>query len=123
MIKGGKYIPYISIIQPLIRGVITTLIQRYIIRVRRARASHRLNRTSIDISTSAPELEYAVIFPEQTIEGVTYIETMSKLFNLLSNVTLNMILAPVTEPEPPKLTEIVASFVTGVVLIAVGLSP
>ena len=53
---------------------------------------------SVSIAVSSPELDYAVIFPAQTIEGVTYAEVMSPLFNLILDVTLDMTL---TGPEPP----------------------
>lgn len=53
------------------------------------------------IAVSSPDLDYAIIIPKQTIDGVTYLETMSTLFNLLSNVNINMILPPETPPKPP----------------------
>lgn len=53
------------------------------------------------IAVSSPELDYAVIIPEQTINGIIYLESMSTLFNLLSNVNLNMILEPKFPPTPP----------------------
>ncbi len=56
---------------------------------------------SISIGVSGPELDFAVIFPAQTVEGVAYLESRSQLFNLVSDITLNMTLTPVTEPEPP----------------------
>ncbi len=56
---------------------------------------------SSSIAVSSPELDYTLIFPEQTIEGIAYVETMSSLFNLISDVVLNMILEPVTPPTPP----------------------
>jgi len=81
---------------------------------------------SISIAVSSPELDYAVIFPGQTIEGVTYREIMSPLFNLLTDVTLNMTLTPVTEPEPPlppvdSLLLTIGSAVTGIVLIGLSI--
>ncbi len=57
--------------------------------------------TRVSIAVSSPHLDYAVIFPAQTVEGVAYVETMSQLFNLISDVALNMILEPVTPPIPP----------------------
>jgi len=46
------------------------------------------------IVTSAPEADYVVIFPEQTIEGITYAEASSELFNLISNVMMGVTLRP-----------------------------
>lgn len=46
------------------------------------------------ITVSAPEMDYAVIFPEQTIEGITYDETASTLFNLITNVMIGVTLTP-----------------------------
>lgn len=81
---------------------------------------------SISIGVSSPDLDYAVIFPAQTVEGVAYLETMSTVFNLLSDVTLNMILEPVTEPEPPtppseSMMSAIGSAVTGIVLIVLSI--
>ncbi|KKM99098.1 hypothetical protein LCGC14_1151290 [marine sediment metagenome] len=85
---------------------------------------------SMGISVSSPELDYAVILPEQTVEGVAYLETMSTLFNLLSDVTLSMTLTPVTEPEPPtppippveSLLPAVASAIAGTLAVIWGIS-
>ncbi len=85
----------------------------------------------INITTSSPSLDYAVILPEQTIEGVAYREVMSTLFNLVSDVTLNMVLTPVTEPEPPpppippaeSLLPTIASAIAGALTVIWGFSP
>lgn len=53
------------------------------------------------IAVSSPQLDYAVILPEQTINGVKYYETMSTLFHLVSNVTISMTLESETPPPPP----------------------
>ncbi len=86
--------------------------------------------TSISIAVSGPELDFAVIFPAQTVEGVAYLETMSPLFNLVSDVTLNVTLEPVTEPEPPtppptieSPLPAIASAITGALAVMWGLSP
>lgn len=84
---------------------------------------------SMGISVSSPELDYAVILPEQTIEGVAYREVMSQLFNLVSDVTLNIVLTPVTEPEPPpppmppaeSMLSAIGSAVTGIVLLVLSI--
>ena len=81
---------------------------------------------SVSIAVSSPELDYTVIFPGQTIEGVTYREIMSPLFNLVSDVALNVTLTPVTEPEPPlppveSLLLTIGSAVTGIVLIGLSI--
>lgn len=52
------------------------------------------------IGISSPQLDYVIILQEQTIEGVAYFGARSAMFNLVSDVTLNMILTPVS-PEPP----------------------
>jgi len=59
----------------------------------------------VTLTTSAPQMEYAVIFPEQTVEDTTIYETGTPRFNLTSNVTLNITLkteAPPTPPPPPS---------------------
>ena len=84
---------------------------------------------SMGISVSSPELDYAVILPEQTIEGVAYREVMSQLFTLISDVTLNIVLTPVTEPEPPtppmppaeSMLSAIGSAVTGIVLLVLSI--
>ncbi len=83
---------------------------------------------SASIGVSGPVLDYAVIFPAQTVEGVAYLETMSTLFNLVSDVTLNMTLNPVTEPEPPtppieSPLPAIASAIVGALALIWGLSP
>ena len=87
---------------------------------------------SISIAVSGPQLEYAVIFPAQTIEDVAYLETRSTLFHLVSDVTLSMTLTPVTEPEPPtpptppptieSPLPAIASAITGALAVIWGLS-
>ncbi len=82
---------------------------------------------SMGISVSSPELDYAVILPEQTLEGVAYREVMSQLFTLVSDVTLNIVLTPVTEPEPPtptaeSLLPTVASAIAGALAVIWGFS-
>ena len=75
---------------------------------------------SFFIAVSAPELDYAVIFPEQTVDGVTYLETSSELFNLITNVMLNVTLTPkaVTPPPVPvNIGVLVAVAVAGVLLL------
>jgi len=52
------------------------------------------------IGISSPQLDYVIILQEQTIEGVAYFGARSAMFNLVSDVILNMILTPVS-PEPP----------------------
>ncbi len=86
--------------------------------------------TRISIGVSNPELDFAVIFPAQTVEGVAYREAMSTLFNLVSDVTLSMTLTPVTEPKPPSptpptesLLPAVVSAIAGVVGVIWGISP
>lgn len=86
--------------------------------------------TSISIAVSGPELDFAVIFPSQTVEGVAYLETMSPLFNLVSDVTLNVTLEPVTEPEPPtppptieSPLPAIASAIVGALAVIWSLSP
>ncbi len=82
---------------------------------------------NISIGVSSPQLDYAVILPEQTVEGVAYAETMSTIFNLLSNVTLNLTLTPVNEPEPPtppveSLIPAIASAIAGTMAVIWGFS-
>ena len=50
--------------------------------------------TTVFIAVSAPEADYIVIFPEQTIEGVTYAEASSEFFNLITNVMVGVTLTP-----------------------------
>ncbi len=76
--------------------------------------------TRASIGVSGPQLDYAVIFPAQTVEGVAYSEAMSQLFNLASDVTLNMTLTPVTEPEPPTPTPPAESLLQAVASVIVG---
>ncbi len=86
--------------------------------------------TRISIGVSSPELDFAVIFLAQTVEGVAYREAMSQLFNLVSDVTLSMVLTPVTEPEPPtppippveSLLPAVASAIAGALAVIWGIS-
>ena len=82
-VRGTLYFTYEGTVQPLldlppsVNGVVTTY-----------------------IATSAPEADYVVIFPEQTIEGVTYAEASSELFNLITNVMIGVTLQP-KEVVPP----------------------
>lgn len=46
------------------------------------------------IVVTAPESDFFVLFPEQTVEGVTYGEAASSLFNLITNVMVNVTLTP-----------------------------
>ena len=73
----------------------------------------------VALGTSAPEMDYAVIFPEQTVEGVTILETGTPRFNLTSDVTLNITLN--TEIPPPEKMKIpyiaLAPIITGLVLV------
>lgn len=46
------------------------------------------------IATTAPEADYVVIFPQQTIDGITYAEASSELFNLISNAMTSVTLTP-----------------------------
>ena len=85
---------------------------------------------SISIAVSSPQLDFAIIFPAQIIEDVAYLEAMSTIFNLVSDVTLSMTLTPVTEPKPPtptppteSLLPAVVSAITGVVGVIWGISP
>ena len=57
--------------------------------------------TSFGISVSDPMADFAIVFPEQTIEGITYGEVASELFNLITNVMVNVTLTPkaVTPPS------------------------
>ncbi len=50
------------------------------------------------VAVSSPELDFAVLFLEQTVGGVKYAEVMSSLFNLLSDVNVNVTLEPLTAP-------------------------
>ncbi|KKL18756.1 hypothetical protein LCGC14_2472350 [marine sediment metagenome] len=56
---------------------------------------------SFGISVSDPMADFAIIFPEQTIEGVTYGETASTFFNLVTNALVNVILTPKADIPPP----------------------
>ncbi len=83
---------------------------------------------SVNVNVTGPQLDFAVIFPAQTVEGVAYREAMSTLFNLLSDVTLSMTLTPVTEPPttPPTIESLlpaVASAIAGALVVIWGFSP
>jgi len=72
-----------------------------------------------------PTLVYILVFPQQTIGGVTYRETESETFNLLNDVVLYVTLEPVSEPPtPPKpitaLLEMVIPLIAGVAIIKFG---
>ncbi|GAJ03131.1 unnamed protein product, partial [marine sediment metagenome] len=41
-----------------------------------------------------PEANYVVIFPQQTIDGITYAEASSELFNLITDVMTGVTLTP-----------------------------
>jgi len=62
--------------------------------------------TSIDgviiagVGTNYPELTYIVVFPRQTVNGVTYEETKSTTFNLYGDITLEVALIPVAPTTP-----------------------
>lgn len=53
------------------------------------------------ITVANPELDFAVIFPQQTIEGITYAETASRLFTLITNALINVTLTPKAVTAPP----------------------
>lgn len=62
---------------------------------------------SVFVTVANPELEYTVIFPEQTIEGVTYSETASQFFTLITNALVNVTLTPkAVTPPPPEIPPI-----------------
>ena len=56
---------------------------------------------SMSVGTTAPESTYAVVYHKQTIGGVTYREAESPLFNLLTDVEVNLTLTPAEEEPPP----------------------
>ena len=46
------------------------------------------------ITVSAPESDYFVLFPEQTVEGIPYAEAASSIFNLITNIMIGVTLTP-----------------------------
>ena len=52
------------------------------------------------VSVGSPESEYAVTFLETEIDGIRYQATETPLFNLVSDVSINLTLEPVDAPEP-----------------------
>lgn len=56
------------------------------------------------IGISGAHLDYTIIIPEQTLEGVTYRGSQSPVFKLVSDVTLSMNLNPLTPPTTPPTT-------------------
>ena len=49
---------------------------------------------SVFVTVTDPTVDFAVIFPQQTLEGVTYAETASTVFTLITNVLVNVTLTP-----------------------------
>ena len=52
-----------------------------------------------DITTGYPELDYIILFPGPTVDGVSYMDAETPLFNLLSAHTFNITLVPVEVPN------------------------
>ena len=45
--------------------------------------------------------EFVVVFPEQTVNGVTYKEAITARFTLVGDIVLSVTLEPTTPPIPP----------------------
>ena len=56
---------------------------------------------TVSIGSSDPSSTYVVVYPQQTVGGVTYREAESTTFDLLSDVTRYMALTPIGEEPPP----------------------
>lgn len=77
------------------------------------------------VGVANPELEFTVIFPEQTVEGVTYGETASEFFDLVTNVLVNVTLTPKAVTPPPPVPPpmpglglgVLVAFVAGVFIL------
>ncbi len=74
---------------------------------------------SFGVAVSNPNRDFTIIFPEQTIEDITYAEAASESFNLLTNVLVNVTLTPkaVTPPTISGLGLLVA-IVAGVFFLS-----
>lgn len=52
------------------------------------------------ILVANPNRDFTLIFPEQTLEGITYAEAASGSFNLVTNVLVNVTLTPKAVTPP-----------------------
>lgn len=72
---------------------------------------------SASVGVTSPSLVYVLVFPEQTIGGVTYRETESARFDLLNDVFLNVVLRPTgVLPTLSGVIRVAPPFVVGLVL-------
>lgn len=105
--------PYITInLTPLLTGALGTLYLTYegtVYPILDLPPSEN-GTISTFIAVSAPEDDYFVLFLEQTVEGVTYAEAASSIFNLITNVMIGVTLTPtaITPPTMPGLGILVA---------------